>query len=156
MKNAIVSTILSVAALLTFTNTAHATQVVAEIQPVDFQIHSISMTDDGMVKILKIDGSEKNLPLSKLNNNSLLNSAQALASAELQTESHMVVCMMMVSSLIAQNLYVLDQASGEMRLTLSYKSCAISTSTSPKDPYMEQVAQELKSELLVLAQQFEN
>lgn len=152
MKNMILLTMTSL--LVTFTSAAHAEQVIAKVSSVNQNIKSAELLDSGYLKITKVDESSQDVKLADEVAQQLIGSAQYLSGAEVLTDRHAAICMMMMPSFKIQNLYVADKATGDLKMALSTQSCAIATYVHPKETYMLQSAQTLRSQLLVLATQF--
>lgn len=125
-----------------------------QIRAVDSQIKTITLASTGVLQVEKTDGTLLSQTLSTQNAQELLFLAQDLSAAELVTDHHPIICMMALNPLTAQDLYVLSQ--GELKLTLSTSSCAVSTYTHPKEDYELAYAQDIKAELIVLARQLTN
>jgi hypothetical protein len=132
-----------------------ADKVLAEVQSVDMAIKSVELTESGLIRVTKYDNTEASLQLSKSNTGSLVFAAKGLADAELVTDVHTIVCMMMIAPKMIQELYVAGQE-GELQKVLSAQSCAISHFTHPKESFLTNEAQDLKSALLLLAHQAVN
>lgn len=145
MKNAI---LVAVMALVGFSASAQTETIVAQLQGVDNTVKSIELTEAGLLKIQKADNTITSQQLSAVNAGRLVYEAKELATAELVTDYRQFVCMMFVP---AQNLMV--NASGSLKLVLSANSCATHEYTHPKDANYLAMAQNLKSELIVLAEE---
>jgi hypothetical protein len=147
--------ILALAATLSlFANAARAEKVLAEVRTVDAQIQSVQLTDSGALNILLRNGSKKRAPLAASNVSELTNLATYLGGVDLQSEHHVVICMMMLA--YPQNLYLADAKTGEAKLVLSPRSCAIANQVFPKQAYDLESAVELEKSLIVLARQLAN
>ena len=148
MKNLILVALAS----LSMFSTANAATLAAELKSVDMDIKSVQLNDDGQLLVVKADDTSKSLQLSKSNMQSLLYTAQELASADLTVDHSFVICMMMLPQYEIQDLYVAD-TSGALKMILSMRSCALADYTHPKDVNQLQMAESLKAQLIVLAHQ---
>ena len=125
----------------------------AQINGVDMNIASIELESTGALKVTSVKGKVKNLALSEKNQNTLLSEVKSLDSADLTTEKHVVICMMMISPLFRQDFTVFNSESNSLRVVLSSNSCATPEVIYPSDTSLKQMAQDLKSQLLTLGQQ---
>lgn len=137
----------------TITEVSHT---IAQIASVDANIASVKLNDSGVMTITKRDRTSKTLKLSEVNMQDLLWSAQMLSEAELVTDTHTVVCKMMITPFSIQNLTIYDSKTRSMKLVLSASSCALTSFTHPKEDYALEAARTLKAQMLVLAQQLAN
>ncbi len=148
MKTILVSILL--ASNLAFATESH---VVAQVASVDAKIASVQLMSSGHLIVNKRDKTTQVMKLSEANKSDLLESVQMLSEAELETEVHIMVCMMMIAPYSIQNLSVYDQSTHNLKIVLSKNSCALSSYTHPKEDYLMETARTLKAQILVLTQQ---
>src|SRR4051812_5738379 len=116
-----------IAALFASTTGFAASHIVAQLSSVDAQIATVSLTDEGILTVQNREGATTKVKLSEKNQQSLLWASQMLSEADLTTDTHLMVCMMMVAPFSIQNLSVYDATTNKMKMVLSHRSCAIST-----------------------------
>ena len=66
------------------------------------------------------------------------------------------VCMIMLPAFMFQSLMVADSMTGQLKLVLSPSGCSVSTYTHPKEQFQIDLAEQLKAELITLANQAVN
>ena len=152
MKNLILTTLLS---SFLISSSAFAEKIVADLRSVDLAIASVQLTDTGTLKVQIRDGALETIQLTKANADEMLYRAQIVGDAELVTDVHPVRCMIAIHPFSIQTLQIVDSKTGELKTVLSHSSCAMGTFTHPKEEYQMTAAQQLKSELMVLARQLE-
>ncbi|MGZ3690014.1 MAG: hypothetical protein ACXVAX_00835 [Pseudobdellovibrio sp.] len=130
-----------------------AYHALALVSGVDMNIRSVELESNGSLKVTSTKGQVKNVVLSDKNVSTLNYEAQTLDNVELATDKRVVICMMMVNPMFIQNFSVYNTATDSMRVMLAGNSCASPEKTYPAEANMNSMAQNLKSQMLILAQQ---
>ena len=146
---AVVSTLASYAAI----SSAHVEKIIAEVSSVDQNIKAVQLTDSGLVKVIKYDNTLLTQQLADGNRDEMLNAADQLSMADIESQGSLAVCHIFVPSFLLQNLYVGDTTSSNLNLVLSANSCSLISRRMPSNPALLQTAELLKTQLLVLAHQ---
>lgn len=128
-------------------------RVVAQVVGVNPLITSVLLTESGKLMVVQKNKKSESLILVSSVKQEMMYSVKMLAQAELEVERREVVCMMIMPEYSLQNLKVRDEQSNTLKLVLSNSSCAMSEFTYPKESYMLDQAQTLKSQLVILAKQ---
>jgi hypothetical protein len=155
--NIFMSKIIAISAVAMFVNlfqiaNASAQTVVAQVNTVSQKVQTVSLFDNGELRIYDYGRNVKSMKLSGDNAKSLLGLAESLSGAELTVIHRQVVCMMIIAGFNSRNLSVL-QADGSMKMTLSTDICSTPDTTKPAVSYQLQAAQTLRDQLAVLADQ---
>lgn len=144
-------------ALLLISGIAFANQnqdrVVAQVVGVNPMISSVLLTESGKLIVVQKNKKAESLNLVSSVKQEMLYSVKMLAQAEISVDRREVVCMMIMPEYSLQNLKVLDNETNTLKLVLSSSSCAMSEYTYPKESYLLDQAQTLKSQLVILAKQ---
>ncbi|MCC2677891.1 MAG: hypothetical protein K0R29_467 [Pseudobdellovibrio sp.] len=147
--------ILFTAILLASTIATAKTQdrVIAQVVGIDPLITSALLTESGKLIVVQKNKKAESLNLVASVKQEMMYSVQMLAQAEIATDRREVVCMMIMPEYSLQNLKVLDAETNMLKLVLSNNSCAMSEYVYPKEAYLLDQAQTLKSQLVILAKQ---
>jgi hypothetical protein len=153
MKKIIAISVLSVFANLAGIARAQAETVLAEVRAVSATIQTVQLTDSGTLNVIGMNNAQAVIPLSAANSAKLVNAAQTLNNTPVATVYHAMVCMMMLNADTAQNLYVGTGSETDLKMVLSDESCAIHNHTGPTDSAMATMAEQLKTQMVVLSEQ---
>ena len=134
---------------------AQAATVVAKVANVNQTIRSVELLDNGSLKITKWNTTGSIVGLKSEVAQDLIYTATNLASVELQTETHQIVCMMILPVYENHTLYVANEQ-GQMSVVLTAQSCALNNVTHPVEKYSQQLAEKFRGELMILATQLSN
>lgn len=128
-------------------------RVVAQVVGVDPLITSVLLTESGKLVVVQKTKKAESLNLVASVKQEMMYSVKILEQAELNVDRREVVCMMIMPEYSLQNLKVLDPATNTLKLVLSNSSCAMSEYVYPKEQYLMDQAQTLKSQMVILAKQ---
>jgi hypothetical protein len=128
-------------------------RTVAQLNNVDAQIKSIKLNASGVISIAQRQGGNLTVKLTEKNRNEMLDLAQNLSAAEVQTDVRTMVCKLALNPLTITDLLVVDSQTDNLRLVLSYSSCALTSYTYPVQEFQLDSAKTLKTQLIVLARQ---
>lgn len=145
--------IIMIAIVSMITSAAHAEHAIAYIRGTHPHIKTVILTDTGLLKVVRNDGSRAEMKLSRINAEDMKSQVQLLGQAEIKTEHHEIICMMFVAEFQVQNLFVVDPNTGNLKQVLSHRSCAMRTTVVPVHEYALRTAEELKASMLVLSNQ---
>lgn len=153
MNKIIVLSVLCVLANLAAIARAQADTVVAEVRSVSETIQTIQMSNTGSLNIIDKNNASVILPLSPANSAKLLSAVQELNGTQISVTHRKFVCMMMANPDTAQELYIGNGSETDLKMILSQDSCALHDFSAPTDPALDKIAQDLRSQMVVLAEQ---
>ncbi|MGZ3691991.1 MAG: hypothetical protein ACXVAX_10835 [Pseudobdellovibrio sp.] len=128
-------------------------RTVAQINNVSAAIKTVKLNESGVLIVVPVEGLQKTMKLTATNGQALLNSARTLVEAQVTTDKRFAICEMVVNQMFATNLNVIDLDTNSLRLVLSPAGCSYAQYTHPADQASLTLAQNLKSQMTVLAQQ---
>jgi len=131
---------------------AHADRILAQVTEVDATVKLVNLTETGLVEVIKRDESRATMQLSPSNARRLVADAISLIGAKLTTRHRPVTCKVILPAFSFHDLLVINQ-SGNLILTLTSSSCALTDYIHPTLPVFVTKAVRLENELLLLAHQ---
>jgi len=130
-----------------------AEHVIAQVVGVSPTINSVLLTDAGRLVVIQKNKKSQIIQLVPSVQQEMIYVVQSLSQAELQVETRDMVCMMILPDFALQTLKVLDNETKALKMVLSSSACSEHEFTHPKESYMVDQAQTLKSQMVILAKQ---